>query len=436
MKALQAQSEAGVVFDPYYTDSLFRIIGNKANSSKLIRTRRALPRKEILTNLLLFGHAYLSRPYWLTAPDLPDLGILEREGLASWIPTEYYGNSLDLVEAYTHYLMGAFGSLFNEASHLSIEAALDSSGELRPDRWSRELNHRSYVVDERLDLLSFTIRQIFYNVPLITSCLSHSRLNLKDAEEFLVLALDTGSIVFIQDVHLPERVLGETLSDWAAEDISFSRRVAKSTDLIADLLPDSIPQAEAIRLLTAQAATLDASLTTLTIENFAGDKNRPIKANSQRLRHVVPPMPLRFPDRDLYKLMQVQFKHLRYPVIETVEDVLRLREDPHLRNYREVIFGYSQNLQADLEGAHVRVLEKFKHDLELALADLGKLRRWSTYLDITFYLSIPLAIAGILTGLPLSDIVSIPVGGLAKMESIRKRRKLGWILFGRPERAA
>lgn len=431
------QAVEGVIFDPHYTDSLLRCLSRKAvKHDRIIKARQRLSRKEVLTNLLLFGRAYLSRPFWLKTPELPDLGVLEREDLATWIPSQYYEGSLEFLENYSLYLASAYSRLTLGSSDLSLEHALDIYGEPAPKRWRRDLIRQESEIDASMDMLLFALTQLMYNEPLTTSVLRYVHLDLNAGEKMFLFPIETGSFLFNIHSYLPiAGIRPETRMSWVEKNASFCRRAAGSyiaADYVDEFRPKNLSKVKAFELMMTQAAAFDASLAKLAIESFAGKARNPVKANAPTSRggdtsFVLPPA------GDVYRLVEVQFKNLRYPVIETIDDVLRLRDDPYLRNYREVIFGYSREIQAELEAERVHVLEHFKHDMELALSDLSKLRRWSRYLDITFYLSIPLAIVGALVGLPLSDILAIPVGGLAKVLSNKNRRKHGWLLFGRSE---
>ncbi|HEX5884066.1 MAG TPA: hypothetical protein VFY67_05930, partial [Pyrinomonadaceae bacterium] len=121
----------------------------------------------------------------------------------------------------------------------------------------------------------------------------------------------------------------------------------------------------------------------------------------------------------------------RYPVIETIEDVLRLRDDPHLKTYRAVIGEYSERLRQELEDGRSKVLESFSNDVKAALRSLAVIKRWSRVVDWSFYISLPLVVIGSLYGLPLSDIVTIPLTSYAKFVTYQKRKELDWILFDR-----
>jgi hypothetical protein len=424
-------SQTGIVFDPYYTDSLLRIFGGRPRGSRVISTRAPIPRGEVLTNLLLFGHAHLSYPYWLVS-EFPTLDVLEREGLISWIPVEYYKKSLKFIESYSRCL-----DKFFHWCGLYSTVSLDATMQARVQQKKRAFEG----IEEQLDLLSFYIDQLHLFGPLISSGLGHANLNSKSADWLFrrPVFFPDGSV---QWVPTPEHsllgvIFGQLLDETQERfGLSFSRYLREHIDrynlemIIAQLFYD-LEYDRAAKIVKAEGVVLDTVLSMLAIESFALDTGNPVKVNAFRERVGLPRSTV-MAGPDLYQLVQIQFNRLRYPVIETLDDILRLRDDPYLDNYRQVVFGYSRDLREALEHERFRVLERFKHDLERALCDISRSHRWATVLDVTFYLSIPLAIAGMLTGIPLSDIVSIPVGAFAKLASIRRNRRNGWLMFGRP----
>ncbi len=429
----------GIVFDAYYTDSLLRTLGGRSRDFRIMSTRKALPRGEVLTNLLLFGHAHLSYPYWLDSPDLPRLDTLEREGLVSWIPSDYYEQSLDFIRSYTRCLDGFFQWHYLDRT-LSLDAALDSYGGVKERRWLNETRRTFRGIEEQLEMLSFYIDQLQLFEPLIASGLWHARLGPQCADWLFRRPIfwPSGPIEWSSS---PEQDLLSpvffSLLHNAVEDKSFSRHAHKAIDsgdlgmAVEELFYDPDPK-KAVGILKAEAAVLDTMLSMLTIESFAGDTKNPVKVHALHTELPSAKSPI-IQGSYLYQLVQVQFSHLRYPVIDTLDDILRLRDDPNLANYREVIFLYGRNLQEALENERFEILKKFRRDIEKTLGDISRAHKWNTYLDLTFYLSIPLAIVGVLTGLPLSDILTIPVGGAAKLASVRRKRKTGWLMFGCPK---
>ena len=134
---------------------------------------------------------------------------------------------------------------------------------------------------------------------------------------------------------------------------------------------------------------------------------------------------------EAYQLVQVQYSDLRYPVIESINDVLRLRADKRLNAYRHVILEYSERLRSDLEMGNNNTLGQFKHDLQLATRDIAELGEWSRVSTFTYFISIPLAIVGAIIGIPLTDIILIPTEGLSRLFKSSITQESDWLLFGR-----
>ncbi|MCK4649526.1 hypothetical protein KAT51_08385 [bacterium] len=112
------------------------------------------------------------------------------------------------------------------------------------------------------------------------------------------------------------------------------------------------------------------------------------------------------------------------PVVNSIKDVLRLRKDHRITDFRNKIFEWTMTLK---EGE--TNLGKIKEEMVEAnkkLKTLGKCERVGTW--ITF-LSLPVDAALALSGLPISIVTSIASFGVACTSRLLKR-DYDWYLFG------
>jgi len=115
------------------------------------------------------------------------------------------------------------------------------------------------------------------------------------------------------------------------------------------------------------------------------------------------------------------------PKANTIEDVLRLREDTRVGRFRSRLSEFVQAAQSgdayamrDLRGA----IQRDSKELG-GLDSRKKISKWTTYL------SLPVSVIEALTGMPPITGLSIAgVGGVAQVASDAKKRKHDWILFG------
>lgn len=96
-----------------------------------------------------------------------------------------------------------------------------------------------------------------------------------------------------------------------------------------------------------------------------------------------------------------------------------------------MISEYSLRLREAATSEKHRVLQQFRHDLRLSLRGLRRVEQWVRVTDWAFYVSIPLAVVGVLCGIPLSDLLVIPVTAFAKAACYTTSRQAEWVMFGR-----
>lgn len=403
----------GIVFDPHYTESALKLLAPKSyrRQKRLLQTRRSVAKQQILLSLLLFGKAYLSQPTWLSQPFLPELNRLIKEDLIGWIPLDHYESAFDHLSILINKLEAK--AEWERRPHSNLR---DDGRRVRRDHEKYQTRRITIESDLSSEVIS-DLEELLYVLPLVQGNLRHLRLTLTDPLELLLQPAVQGKPWLFRffsrsqwdRIFLPEFYLEQALD--AEDELDLFDVEEKYREIPDDL-----------------AAVLDALASSLAAEHFVASTLLPLQtsgAEGLRIRRTsfAP---------EAYQLLKIQFHALRYPVIESIEDVLRLRADPHLRTYRSVIAEYSSRLRLDLENERATTLAHFRKDIELALKSLVAVKRWSKVIDLSFYLSLPLVVIGALMGYPLSDALVIPLTSYAKIVSYQKRKQLDWILFGRP----
>ena len=416
----------GIGFDQYYTDCALKLLAPKSylKHRKRIKTKRLIQKQDVLVSLLLFGKAYLSWPSWLDKAEFPDLEKFEKEDLVEWMPDATYESSFNFLELLATKMQCAD---FLAAIIGKTPLPIDIHEGLRRRDVEKvrniELEMELQVSDLYHDISSM-FRRIFYFSPLIEGNLNHLGYSLPEAESTL-------------DAITPH-TLGRSGEDetiiYEFRDVRdhFNGSFLGMVDYFRDEETDDYSERNL-------AVVFDAALSSLAAEKFAAETSLPLKSNGKtpksRGGKNVPQVLKVAHKSEVYQLVKIQFHDLRYPVVESIEDVLRLRDDPHLKSYRTVIAEYSERLREELERERPQIIKDFRNDMQLALKSLSIVRRWTKIIDLSFYISLPLVVIGTLYGLPLSDILAIPLTSYAKIVSYQKRKELDWILFGRHDSA-
>jgi hypothetical protein len=439
ISAKDPKTLAGVGFDQHYTDSTLRLLAPRSYGQhrKLVRTSRSVPKQEVLVSLLLFGKAYLSRPTWLYGAGFPELERFEREGLIQWMPNDVYDSSYDYLEILILRLLEK--AWFTLSANLGLTTSFDDlyeRGRHKKEFLERELRESDISHD-----ISVMMRNIFYLSPLVRANMEHLGSKSEDPKESLLWPAVSGSPMWIPFAgHPPQQSIEDPEDKEFMENQpelykgSYLERLFKARtsdgydgyDALAEVY--GLEDEEIYGFRNEFATVLDVATSSLAAEKFSARTALPFKTSgdvspSQNRGVILGP--------EAYQLLKIQFHDLRYPVVQSIGDVLRLREDPHLRTYRSVIAEYSERLRTELESERPQVIRQFRNDMQSALDSLTVVKRWSKIIDLSFYLSIPLFVVGMFSGLPISDILAIPLTAYAKIVSHQKRKELDWILFGR-----
>jgi len=118
---------------------------------------------------------------------------------------------------------------------------------------------------------------------------------------------------------------------------------------------------------------------------------------------------------------------LLIPQIHTIEDVLRLRNDPNIHYFREKIFSWGDKLRNGEFGSE----DTIRREIREANEAIKGLDQWKTISAWTTYISIGLDVLGLLLNLPLTLISTTPLGLTLDIAIKRKEKSYRWLLLGR-----
>ena len=415
---------AGVVFDQHYSDSLLRFILKKEYRTLRrdnLKCSRSLPAQQFLLNMALFGRAFLARPLWLE--DTPDISGYEREDLVQWIPFDAYEPALEQVGKFVEHAKETDDLIMiNEyPKHFS----LDEQGNIDVDDETLVYyENQDIETDDAIGTFFCFARSMQYYFPLW-------RAGLK------IFGCDCGPDIIETN---PGHIIGfHPMTRW--EGVTWEQVLSfdgSYYDLMVDALESYLECEEGMSLekytslvarMTKYARALDSIVHSLAIKSFAYDNGLPISCSTSVSGHIDHSL-----GKEAYQLFRIQVKRLRYPVLSTVEDVLRLRDDPSIEAYRRVILEFSERFAFDLERGREKVFTDFHKAIDDALLHISKSCETYKVADYCFYLSIPLSILDILTGFPISTILLVPATIVSKYKAEREKKKAEWLMCGRPVR--
>lgn len=436
-------SQQGVIFDQHLTDSLFRLVQGSSYRSRgaWTPTLRPLPPADALSTLLLFGKAFLPLPLWRRISVDDAFRRLTEEDLVQWIPSAAYDQAaveLTRVGKIWH-RVSQLNSLVNMESGIRnqfssrVIPGLSGFVTMPPSvREQKSAYSRRYwkLLELEEELVGFSVPFLYSPWPLARANIAHIRAPRDPVDFFrrgpqldihymLIIPPDELGLEglyheqALRNIPKDATLLPYSLYPQLYSMLAFDRE--KGSDLI-----NYAQQKDAINLAIA-------ALTTRASAIFAVESGIPLATK----QYADEKIGLEAVGPEEQQLVRFQFQALRYPVIETFDDLLRLREDPHLPAYRAIIWHYASELRESLVSERFKVLESFRNELDLALRSLKGTQKWSRVTDVAFWISIPLAVVGAVCGLPLSDIVAIPVTGAAKYVTNRALKNHRWILFGK-----
>ena len=110
------------------------------------------------------------------------------------------------------------------------------------------------------------------------------------------------------------------------------------------------------------------------------------------------------------------------PRLESIDDVLRLRENKFYSDFREVILHWAELLSS----GERKQEESIRKDIAKASADLKRLSKWRKVGGWITYISLPVDVAIMISGLPVpTSLVGLGVQAYTDIKS----KKYQWLMF-------
>jgi len=417
-----AGKAGGVILDPHYTDSLLRLVTPRAYGAGAGNLSTAPPfaPREFLLTLVLYGTAHLSYPTWLDSGVADELSPLIGDGLIQLVPDHCYEAGVDRLRTVVGYLQDAVVQ-----HHMPVYLPLGIDGKI--DRFAAEEIEYEHAIEtgEATQNVILMERLLASVEPLIAA--AHGHLLPTHGG---MLASDPDAVLgsyaraWHSDIMEPHELLFDSgITGWRdGYDIasgSFLRAVTNSPEAHRD---------EDFEEIAEQGRLYDATLAAFAIDRFASMSGMPVQS---AVPHDSVPLfqPAYIPEA--HQLLRVQFERLRYPVIETLDDVRRLRDDRHFEAYHTLISEFSERLGTELEAGKAHVLEEFRTRLQGAMDAMKTAERIERRAQLPFFLRVALAGVGIVA--PSLDFIVTEVWQkIISTRGARKRKDKEWILFGRP----
>lgn len=129
----------------------------------------------------------------------------------------------------------------------------------------------------------------------------------------------------------------------------------------------------------------------------------------------------------LYQAFQIFLEEIEFvPRLTKIDDVLRLRGDKRIKNFRETLYQWSLILR---EG-NIAAERRIRHDIREANKGLKQLGEWEKVGQWVTYISLPLSVASVFIGMPLG-LVLTPISLTSRVYTDLQKRKYRWLMIGR-----
>jgi hypothetical protein len=154
----------------------------------------------------------------------------------------------------------------------------------------------------------------------------------------------------------------------------------------------------------------------------------PVFSNFRRVPKISAGNPLTAFDSNASVALGIYLNEsLSIPKIATLEDVLKLRNDQRIKFFRNKIFQWCEKLRAGNLGSEEEIRREIR-EANAAIEDIGKYKKVAMWMT---FLSVPVGIVELLTGLPISLLTFTPLGVVIEIANLVKERQYRWLLFGR-----
>lgn len=132
-------------------------------------------------------------------------------------------------------------------------------------------------------------------------------------------------------------------------------------------------------------------------------------------------------DKDnAYSIYKIILDEINYiPKLHSIEDVMRLKNDKRIADFRDVINEWSIAVNV----GDVNQVLKLKKNIRLANSEFKKLANYRKVGGWVTYISLPFIIVDMLIGIPIGTILTT-IGGITQFQSDQLNKKHQWLLLG------
>ena len=125
----------------------------------------------------------------------------------------------------------------------------------------------------------------------------------------------------------------------------------------------------------------------------------------------------------VYKIIMDEIQFL--PELNTIEDVLRLRTDNKISDFKEVIFEWSKAVK----NGDYKDLHHLKKDIKKSSDEFKRMKKYKKVGGWVTYASLPFIAIDLVTQIPVGSLFTA-IGGAVQFEGNRLSKKNQWLLFG------
>ena len=133
------------------------------------------------------------------------------------------------------------------------------------------------------------------------------------------------------------------------------------------------------------------------------------------------------PGEQSYQVYQIVLKNVTgFPRVESIDDVLRLRDDRCISGFRELVIEWAETLRY----GNGRYAELLRRDIVKANREVTRITDWTRTSALSIFLAFPLWAIDKLKGTHFCDALMI-ASGIFELRSRLLQRQNKWILLGR-----
>lgn len=132
---------------------------------------------------------------------------------------------------------------------------------------------------------------------------------------------------------------------------------------------------------------------------------------------------------DLFRCYYIFLEEVdAFPIVTSIEDVLRLREDKRIKIWRESLYAWA----AELEAGKTESEKRMRKEIRLAMRDLKRVGKVRNISGLVTVVSLPIGIAETMTGYLGPGMAMTAISFMSEVWSRTIGWKHKWLLFGKP----